>query len=92
MASGSGWNVWVWLAGSVASRCGYIDFLMLLISTPVVSVFFCSSITTFCSFKNMFFIHLRICFSFLFQYIFVIYFLRSINKHKGDYGRPTEAI
>ena len=35
------------------------------------------------------------CFSFLFQYIFVIYliiFSLSINKHTGDYGHPTEAV
>ena len=55
MASGSGWNLWVWLAGG---GCGwiiwvwlvgvvvrrYIDFLLLLIPTPLVSVLFCSSI------------------------------------------------
>ena len=39
----------------VASGCGckevqYIDFLILLIPTPLVSVLFCSSIPTFCSF------------------------------------------
>ena len=58
MASGSGWNLWVWLAGG---GCGcnrwvwlvgvvvrrYIDFLILLIPTPLVSVLFCSSIPTF---------------------------------------------
>ena len=66
MASGSGWNLWVWLEGggcvwnlwgvwlvSVIVR-RYIyrerDFLMLLIPTPLVSVLFCSSIPTFCSF------------------------------------------
>ena len=38
------------------------------------------------------------CFSFLFQYIFVITFYvlkifsRSINTHTGKYGRPTAAI
>ena len=51
MASGSGWNLWVWLAGG---GCGwnlwvwllgvvvrrYIDFLILLIPTPLVSAFF----------------------------------------------------
>ena len=74
----------------MSSGCGckevYIDFLILLIPTPLVSVLFCSSIPTFCSFKKIF--------SFLFQYIFVIYliFSRSISKHKGDYGRPTEAV
>ena len=30
----------------------YIDFLVLLIPTPLVSVVFCSSIPTFCSFFN----------------------------------------
>ena len=84
MASGSGWNLWVWLVGVVVRR--YIDFL-LLIPTPLVSVLFCSSIPTFCSFLK--------CFSFLFQYLFVIYviiFSCSINTHTGDYGRPTVAI
>ena len=48
VASGSGWNLWVWLLGVVVRR--YIDFLILLIPTPLVSVIFCSSIPTFCSF------------------------------------------
>ena len=38
MASGSGWNLWVWLLGVVVRR--YIDFLILLIHTPLVSVLF----------------------------------------------------
>ena len=32
VASGSGWNLWVWLLGVVLRR--YIDFLILLIPTP----------------------------------------------------------
>ena len=48
MASGSGWNLWVWLVGVVVRR--YIDVLILLIPTPLVFVLFCSSIPTFCSF------------------------------------------
>ena len=44
VASGSGWNLWVWLLGVVLRR--YIDFLILLIPTPLVSVLFCSSIPT----------------------------------------------
>ena len=44
----------MWLVGVVVRR--YIDFLILLIPTPRVSVLFCSSITTFCSFKKMFFV------------------------------------
>ena len=34
----------------------YIDFLILLIPTPLVSVLFCSSIPTFCSLKKIFFV------------------------------------
>ena len=51
MASGSGWNLWLWLAGGV---CGwnlwvwlvgvvvrrYVDFLILLIPTTLVSALF----------------------------------------------------
>ena len=44
VASGSGWNLWLWLLGVVLRR--YIDFLILLIPTPLVSVLFCSSIPT----------------------------------------------
>ena len=53
VASGSGWNLWVWLLGVVIRR--YIDFLILLIPTPLVSVLFYSSIPTFCSLKKFFF-------------------------------------
>ena len=38
----------MWLLGVVVRR--YIDFLILLIPTPLVSVLFYSSIPTFCSF------------------------------------------
>ena len=44
VASGRGWNIWVWLLGVVVRR--YIDFLILLIPTPLVSVLFYSSIPT----------------------------------------------
>ena len=60
VASGSGWNLWVWLLGVVVRR--YIDFLILLIPTPLVSVLFYSSIPTFCSFKNMFFVLVPVLF------------------------------
>ena len=52
VASGSGWNLWMWLVGVVVRR--YIDFLILLIPTPLVYVLFCSSIPTFCSFLKCF--------------------------------------
>ena len=52
VARGSGWNVWVWLLGVIVRR--YVDFLILLIPTSFVSVLFCSSIPTFCSFLKCF--------------------------------------
>ena len=45
VASGRGWNIWVWLLDVVVRS--YIDFFILLIPTPLVSVLFYSSIPTF---------------------------------------------
>ena len=62
MASGSGWILWVWLAGG---GCGWIlwvevyRFPLLFIPTPLVSAHFC-----------LLFVHLKKCFS-LFQYFFL---------------------
>ena len=42
----------MWLVGVVVRR--YIDFLILLIPTPLVSVLFCSSILLFVHFLNVF--------------------------------------
>ena len=72
VASGSGWNLWVWLLGVVVRR--YIDFLILLIPT-LVSVLFCSSIPTFCSLKKMF-IH---------NYIFYIHLNFSLSSTNNRY-------
>ena len=62
VASGSGWNLWVWLLGVVVRR--YIDFLILLIPTPLVSVLFCSSIPSllFVLFLKMFFVLVPVLF------------------------------
>ena len=38
VASGGGWNLWMWLLDVVVRK--YIDFLILLIPTPLVSVLF----------------------------------------------------
>ena len=52
VASGSGWNLWVWLLGVVLRR--YIDFLILLIPTPLVSVLFAAASLLFVHFLNVF--------------------------------------
>ena len=50
VASGSGWNLWVWLLGVVVRRYNNIDFLILLIPTPLVSVLF---------YRSLLFVHLK---------------------------------
>ena len=50
VASGSGWNLWVWLLGVVLRR--YIDFLILLIGNP-----YSSCICTFLQQHPYFFVH-----------------------------------
>ena len=66
VASGSGWNLWVWLLGVVVRR--YIDFLILL-TYP-----YSSCICIFLQRHPYFFVHFLKCFSFLFQYFFKITF------------------
>ena len=55
-----GWNLWVWIVGVVVRR--YIDFLILLIPTSFVSTLFCSSIPTFCSIFLMFIVLVPVVF------------------------------
>ena len=69
VARGSGWNLRVWLLGVVLRR--FIDFLILLIPTPLVFVLFFTA-------ASVLFVHLLKYFSFLFQYFFVITFMYYI--------------
>ena len=46
----------------MASECGCKEVYILLIPTPLISVLFCSSIPTFCSFKKMFFVLVPVLF------------------------------
>ena len=48
VASGSGWNLWVWLLGVVLRR--YIDFLILLILLLLYLYFFAAASLLLCSF------------------------------------------
>ena len=65
MAGASGWNQWVWLAGGGCGWnrwvrlagvvvMGYIDFLILLIPTPLVSVLFAVASLLFVHFYIVF--------------------------------------
>ena len=68
------------LVGVVVRR--YIDFLILLIPTPLVSVLFCSRIPTFCSFKKKFFVLVPVLFC---NQILCIIFFPAQYKH--TYGQ-----
>ena len=59
VASGSGWNLWVWLLGVVVRR--YIDFLILLIPTPLVSALLLLCLFFFAA-TSLLFVHLKKCF------------------------------
>ena len=78
----SGWNVWVWLVGVVSRRwvwlvgvggiygCGCKEVYRFPHSTYPYSSCICSFFTA----ASQLFVHLKKCFSFLFQYFFVITF------------------
>ena len=71
----------------------YIDFLILLILTPLVSVLFCSSIPTFCSFLKMFFVLVQV----LFYNKNVLTNLSRSSKHtygrlRASHGRHNEGL
>ena len=55
VASGSGWNLWVWLLGVVLRR--YIDFLILYLSLFLLYLyFFAAASLLFCSFCKCFYV------------------------------------
>ena len=54
VASGSGWNLWVWLLGVVLRR--YIDFLILLTLLLLYLYFFAAASLLFCSFCKCFYV------------------------------------
>ena len=70
MARGSGWNQWVWLVGVVVRR--YIDFLILLIPSPRVSVLFLQ--------QHPYFLLIFLCFSFFKNYIVNILAVERTRK------------
>ena len=79
VASGSGWNLWVWLLSVVVRR--FIDVLILLIPTPLVSVLF----PTFCSFKKKKFF--RSCSSIYFLVITFYVLNNFFAQYKHTYGQ-----
>ena len=78
----------------VASGCGCKE----VDRFPHTTYPYSSCICSFFAAASLLFVHFLKCFSFLFQYFFVIKCyvlkkcLRSINTHTGNYGCPTAAI
>ena len=68
----------------------YIDFLLLLIPTPLVSVLFCRGIPTFGSLKKKFFVLVRMPFRSCSSAFFVIKFY-VLNKFFSQY-KPTYGL
>ena len=72
VASGSGWNLWVWLLGVVVRRYMYIDFLILLIPTPLVYI---------CSFlqQHPYFLFIFLCFTHI-EHTSIVYCSYSFSR------------
>ena len=90
MTSGSGWNLWVWLAGGgcgwnlcVASGCGCKEVYKFLPITYPYS----SCICYFFAAASLLFVLFLKCFSFLLQYFFLIKFSVFFAQYKHTYGR-----
>ena len=78
VASGRGWNLWVWLLGVVVRR--YIDFLIIL--TPLVSVLFLQQHPYFLLILKMFFVLVPVLF------VITFYVLNNFfTQYKHTYGQ-----
>ena len=80
VASGSGWNLWVWLLSVVVRR--YIHVYRFPHSTSCICYIFTAA--------SLLFVHLKKMFSFMFQYFFVITFYVLNNfftQYKHTYGQ-----
>ena len=79
VASGSGCNLWMWLLGVVVRR--YIDFLILLIPTHLVSVLFLQQHPYFFfSFFKMFFFLYYLCLNYnIGRYMHIYHQHRSLD-------------
>ena len=73
MASGSGWNLWVWLAGGGCKEVYRCHTLY-----PYILLLYLLFFPTFCSFKKMFFVLVPV----LFGNLCNIIFSRSINTYR----------
>ena len=82
VASGSGWNLWVWLLGVVVRR--YIDFLILLITILLITTPLVRTYLFFFTAASLLFVHFfiyvfRSCSSTFCNYILCIkYFFRAV--------------
>ena len=90
VASGSGWNLWVWLLGVVVRR--YIDFLILLIPTPVVSLFL-QQHPYFLFILKMFFVLVPVLFVITFYVLnnFFAQYKHTNGQLRASYGSHMKA-
>ena len=96
MGVASGWNVWVWLVGVVSRRWKWVESMGVATGCGCKEVYrfphttypYSSCNCSFLQQQPLLFVHFLKCFSFLFQYFFVITFYvlnnfsRSINTYR----------
>ena len=86
VASGSGWNLWVWLLGVVLRR--YIDFLILLIPTPLVSVLFAAASLLFVHFTKNEIYYMTVTWNVIRRYCCHMISLITCNRPCTSIRRP----
>ena len=88
MASGSGWNQWVWVESmGLASWCGCKE----VYKFPHITYPYSSCICYFFASTSLLFVHLKKKFSFLFRYFFVIKFY-ALNNFFAQYKQTYQRI
>ena len=66
VASGSGWNLWVWLLGVVFKEIYRFPHTTYPYSSCIYLYFFAAASLLFCSFKKMFFVLVPVLFKIIF--------------------------
>ena len=74
---------WMWVESTGVVVRRYIDYLILLIPTPLVSVLYAAA--------SLLFVHFLKCFSFLFRYFLVIKF-PVLNNFFAQYKHTYERL
>ena len=93
VAIGSGWHLWVWLVGVVVRR--YIDILILLTPTPLVSVLFATASLLFIHLKKKVFRSYSSILNYILKYVlnnFLTQYNRRLRASRGSHMKAAHNV